>query len=222
MGKTLLAILFASLLTIVVSTAWAQVYRYNPQTGTSENISPPAAPSSQSPTKPQRPTAGKPIPLDVNKMKQAILKEKNQEIRSEDGSSTNDLIDAVNKNINDERINSQRKMLPLGRVGIIINLENYNPTIERNIIELSKIPDLDKLYMSSNQEAGKIFYIWKWTKLSGQEFMKDSRNLVQQKFNIKVPGFAYLRPDGTHTAYSLEDLAPFYEALTVQRRKVGK
>ena len=224
MRKSLLNYLLLIGLLCVPTQVHAQVYRYNPQTGGSENISKPAQTPvlSKAPSSPQRPGINKaPLP-DMNKVGKAIAEEKKDEIRSLDGVSTNDLIGAVNKSIAAEQRNSERKMLPLGRVGIIIIPKDYNATIERNIAALNAIPDLDKLYMTPPMDAGQLLYMLKWKELKGLEFMADSRNLVQKKFNIKIPGFAYLRPDGTHTAYSLDDLAPFYEALTVQRRKVGK
>lgn len=133
------------------------------------------------------------------------------------------LIDSVNKAIAAEETKYGRKMLPLGRVGIILDPEGYNATIERNAAELNKIPDLDKLFLTPPALMSSLMFLMEWQKLAGVEFMTDTDNMVQKKYGInKIPGFVYLRPDGVYNTYSLDDLAPFYDALTVQRRKVGK
>lgn len=221
MEKSILKIVAVCMVVFVALTAEAQVYRYNPQTGGSENISQPAN-TATTPQAATRPAAKKVTPAQVNQLQKAVNAAQANETINEDGTSTGDLIQAVNQNIADEQTKGGRKMLPLGRIGIIINPEQYNPTIERNIAELNAIAGLDKLYLTPPMHIGGMVSLMKWQKLSGIEFISDTRNVVQEKFNITVPGFAYLRPDGTHTAYSLTDLAPFYEALTVQRRKVGK
>jgi hypothetical protein len=221
MEKNVLKILLCLLAIGAAPLAFAQVYRYNPQTGGSENIAAPA------PAAKAQPTAATPAnkrlsASQTQQLQKAIEASRPGQTADEEGSSTQDLINAVNQNIATAQAEAGRKMLPLGRVGIIINPENYNATIERHIAELGRIPNLDKLYLTPPMHVGSLVSLMKWQKLSGIEFMTDSRNAVQQQFGITVPGFAYLRPDGTHTAYRLDDLAPFYEALAVQRRKVGK
>lgn len=230
MEKTLLTLVFAAALTVAVGPAQAQIYRYNPQTGKSDDISSPPKPvvaEPSNPTAPVRPTAAKTIKpastAAITQIKQVMEKEKAVEKVVEGGTSTGDLVSAVNEAIAEEEAKEHRKMLPLGRVGFIINPKEYNPTIERNIAEVDAIADLDKVYMTPPILMTTAGYLMEWKKLSGREFIADSGNQVQKKFGLtKVPGFIYIRPDGSHNAYGLDDLAPFYEALTVQRRKVVK
>ena len=240
MEKGILASALAFSLMLGALTAQAQVYRYNPQTGKSDNISPPppvvqpATPPVQpgQPVQPAKPVisnpagAGKlkaPSAADINKFGQAVAQEKAREKVDEEGTSTDALLSAVNSAIAKEEQAESRPMLPLGRVGIIIDPKQYNETVERNIAQLKDIPNLDKLFMTPPIPMTSFSALMQWKKLAGTEFIVDGGNMVQKKFGLtKVPGFIYLRPDGTSNAYSLDDLAPFFEALTVQRRKVGK
>lgn len=237
MEKSILTSALALSLILGATTAQAQVYRYNPQTGQSDNISPPppvvVQPTAKPPAQPNQPpkpavskSAGKaqaPSAADINKFSQAVAQEKARESVDEEGTSTDSLLSAVNSAIAKEEQSGERPMLPLGRVGIVIDPKQYNETIDRNIAQLKAIPDLDKLFMTPPIPMTSFSYLMQWKKIQGTEFIVDTGNQVQKKFGLtKVPGFIYLRPDGSFNAYSLDDLAPFYEALTVQRRKVGK
>lgn len=240
MEKNILTCLLTATLVLSASAVQAQIYRYNPQTGKSDDVSSPPKPivkptAPGQPAQPARPTvsavtqggakkaAQPPSAETLNKLKQVVAEEKAKEAVAEEGSSTDALITAVNNAIAKEEQAESRPMLPLGRVGIIIDPKQYNETIDRNIAQLKTIPDLDKLFMTPPIPMTSFSYLMQWKKIQGTEFIVDTGNMVQKKFGLtKVPGFIYLRPDGTSSTYSLDDLAPFFEALTVQRRKVGK
>ena len=199
---------------IVLGLCWwavsaeAEISRFNPATGQTESLSgqltpaPPAAPPVQAaPPRPPTATPAGPRP------------------------PVNDIEAAYQKALSAELARQARPIGRLGRIGIYFDPRQLTPNTARTIQILSQLPDLDKMYFAPSLPVGEMLGLLDGpaqTALQDLTITTDAGGAVRDHYGVKtLPALIYQTQPGPFKVYSLTDLAPFYQHLDDERRRVA-